>query len=320
MTTPRMPLPRTLLLLGGTGFVGTNLAMELVRAGHKVIIAGRGSKIVAGDGDPARSDVMLALTNTDAIASLVRDQGIDTVVHMASAMAPSSSFAEYEIEQRTIALPTMALGRRLAELGTDLIFFSSGGTVYGIVADGVAGEDDRCAPISYYGQAKLSIETDLAFLHRMHGLNYLIIRPSNPFGPHQALRGTQGLISVILGKMADARSLEVWGDGSSVRDYIYIDDLVASVRGLIEQDVRNTIVNLGSGHGHSLLEVVDTVTRVADRPLKLLFQPGRSVDVPRLVLNMDRLRDLGLHQARSLESGVRAYVELLADAGTLERT
>ncbi|KQU46012.1 hypothetical protein ASG67_15515 [Sphingomonas sp. Leaf339] len=304
-------------MLGGTGFLGTNLAADLVRAGHRVIVAGREARIAPYRKDQLRSDVILAVNDIEAIVALVREQGIDTVVHMASAMVPSSSFAEYEIEQQTIALPTMALGRRLADLETDLVFMSSGGTVYGASPNGMAGEEDSCEPISFYGQAKLAIEADLAFLRRAYGLNYLIVRPSNPFGPHQSLRGTQGLISVILGKIADNRPLEVWGDGTSIRDYIYVDDFTASVRGLIEQRVRNTIVNLGSGEGHSLLEVVATVKKVTGCALELVFRPSRPVDVPRLVLNISRLRDLGLHHARSLEHGVRTYVDVLASAGTV---
>lgn len=307
-----IPSPRTLLLLGGTGFIGINLAAELVRAGHRVIVSGRKVQDATRRDDLLRSDVVLALEDVDAIMALVHQQGVDTVVHMASAMIPSSSFEEYRIEQQTIALPTVALGQKLAELGTELVFLSSGGTVYGTVPSGLAREEDRCEPISYYGQAKLSIETDLAFLRRAYGLNYLVVRPSNPFGRHQALRGPQGLISVILGKMADNRPLEVWGDGTSIRDYIYIDDLVASVRSLIEQGVRNTTVNLGSGEGHSLLDVVETAKAVTGCPLELIFRPSRPVDVPRLVLDISRLRDLGLHRARSLESGIRTYVDLLA--------
>lgn len=302
--------PRTLLLLGGTGFVGTNLAAGLVRMGHRVIVSGRKPRAMF-ESHCLRSDVALELANVDAIATLVRDHSVDTVVHLASSMIPSSSSAEYEVEQQMVVRPTMVLGRILAGLGVDLIFFSSGGTIYGVVPNCMASEEDCCAPISYYGQAKLSIESDLAFLQRTHGLNCLIVRPSNPFGPHQALRGMQGLVSVILGRMADDLPLEVWGDGTSIRDYIYIDDLVASICGLIGQRVTNTTVNIGSGEGHSLLDVVDIVKAVTGRPLELSFRPGRSVDVSRLVLDIDRLRGLGLHQARPLESGVRAYVDWL---------
>jgi UDP-glucose 4-epimerase len=86
---------------------------------------------------------------------------------------------------------------------------------------------------------------------------------------------------------------------------------------LIEQRVLNTIINLGSGEGHSLLGVVDTVKVVTGNPLELVFRPSRRADVPRLVLDIGRLRDLGLHYTRSLEDGIRAYVDLLASSDGL---
>lgn len=301
-------MTRTILLIGGTQFIGRNLAVELEHAGHRVIVGGKlGPEAHADTALPSTTSLKLPLAGTDAIVSLVRREGVQTVVHMASAMKPSSTLADYAKEQAEIAVPTMELGVCLAAMGVELIFLSSGGTVYGQVSDNEAHEDDVCRPINYYGLSKLGIENGLAFLQRTKGLRFLILRVSNPYGRFQDLRGTQGIISVALGKMIDGKPLEVWGDGTNVRDYIYIDDLTATIRSLIESEVRGLTVNLGSGVGHSLVELVDIVRRVTGRPLDLLFHAARAVDVPRLVLNVSRLRDLGFDYSRSLESGIREY-------------
>jgi UDP-glucose 4-epimerase len=297
---------RTVLLLGGTGFVGTSLAGQLRARGHRVLVTGRGP--TARDGQPA---LVLSLADTAALLDLVKVERVDTVVHLASSLIPSSPAAAYLTEVEAVAIPTARLARSLAEAGVRLVYLSSGGTVYGAQAGRLLTEDTPCAPISIYGQAKLELELHLRFLQRTCGLRCLIVRPSNPFGPFQALNGAQGLISVIFGKLAENRPLEVWGDGSTVRDYIFIEDAAASMVDLIEQDVANTTLNLGSGIGYSLMEVVETVEAVTGRRPVLVHRPARAVDVPRLVLDVSRLRALGLLHTRPLAEGIRAYAHWL---------
>lgn len=308
MTTPHSSLSvrRTVLLLGGTGFIGSNLARELADAGHEVLIGAR-------EGDAAGTVHALPLEVPDAILAFARERGVDTVVHLVSTMKPGSSMSDYVDERRHVVTPTIHLAHGLARAGVGLVFLSSGGTIYGKIAGESAAEDDRCAPISLYGQSKLEIESWLEFLGRTAGLDYLIVRPSNPYGRNQPLRGSQGLIAVAMGKLLDRRPLEVWGDGSSIRDYIYIDDLVLSLRRLIEAGVRGVTLNIGSGEGYSLLAIVSVLRAVTGRSLDLVFRPARPVDVPTLTLDMRRLKEAGFHHARSLEDGIAAYAREVLD-------
>ncbi|WP_085809955.1 NAD-dependent epimerase/dehydratase family protein [Sphingomonas sp. TZW2008] len=294
--------PRRILLLGGSGFIGRNLAAALRRAGHEVTLTGRTAASVDGAAVSA-----LPLTATATILALIDARQIDTVVHLVSTMLPSSTAAQFEHEQHAVIAPTVALAGELAARGVALIFVSSGGTVYGALRNERAREDDACAPISLYGEAKRRVELALLELNAARGLRLLIVRPSNPYGTHQALDGAQGLVSVLLGRTRDGRALDVWGDGSSVRDYLHVADLVRSMRDLIEQEVLGTIVNIGSGAGHSLLDVVATVEAATGRRIALNFTPARAADVPRLVLDIARLRALGMDHARPLAAGVRAY-------------
>ena len=296
---------RTILLLGGTGFIGSNLARELAAAGHDVLVGAR-------TGNAARAVHALPIEDAAAILDFVRDRGVEVVVHLVSTMKPGSPMADYLIERQQVVTPTIQLAHGLAQAGVGLVFVSSGGTIYG-VTDGAPAEDDSCAPISLYGQSKLELETWIAFFGRTAGLRYLIVRPSNPYGRNQPLRGGQGLISVAMGKLLDRQPLEVWGDGSSVRDYIYVDDLVLSIRRLIEANMHGIIVNIGSGEGQSLLEIVATIEQVTGKELELIFRPSRPVDVPRLVLDVDRLRAIGLHHTRSLKDGIIAYAQEVLD-------
>lgn len=299
MTETLPTIPKTVLLLGGSGFVGINLAFNLQQAGHRVLSAsGKTNKQTA---------LSLPLEGIGEILELVRKEKVDVVVHLASSMVPSSTMSDYIAERDAVTLPTLQIGVGLAELGVGLLYLSSGGTVYGKGCQKTANEENFCEPISWYGHAKLELENGLSFLRRTQGLRCLIVRPSNPYGPHQPLRSKQGLISVIFGKIMDRSPLEIWGDGSSIRDYIYIEDMVNSLRGMIERGVYGLTLNLGSGVGHSLLDVVQVVQRVTGQDLDLVFKPGRAVDVPHLVLDVTRLMKMNLYQSRSLLEGVRDY-------------
>lgn len=290
----------TILLLGGTGFVGSNLARVLADAGHDVLIGERTA-------DAAANVHGLPIDNPDAILAFVLERGVSVVVHLASTMKPGSAMADYIAERRQVATPTIDLAHGLARSGVKLVFVSSGGTIYGVTTGAPVAEDDCCAPISLYGQSKLEMESWLRFLGRTAGLDYLIVRPSNPYGRNQPLRGGQGFISVAMGKLLDRLPLEVWGDGSVIRDYIYVDDLVLTIRQLIEAGISGMELNVGSGEGHSLLEVVNIVREASGRTLDLVFRPARPVDVPKLVLDVRRLKEIGLHHARPLEDGIAAY-------------
>jgi UDP-glucose 4-epimerase len=293
--------PRTMMLLGGTGFLGTHLAARLRCAGHRVLITGRAP--TARDGSPA---IGLPLDDVAAIVARARSEGVDTVVHLACQLLPSSTETAYAEELAEITLPMFRLARELAASGIRLAFLSSGGTVYGASTWPRVAEHVRCQPISLYGQAKLEAELHLDFLTRISGLRLLIFRPSNPYGLYQPLRGAQGLVSVILGRMIDGTPLDIWGDGLVVRDYIHVDDAIDAMAGLIERNAEGTF-NIGSGVGHSLLDVVRSIEQVTGRSLSRRFHPARAADVPRLVLDVTRLAAAGLHKARSLTEGVRYY-------------
>jgi nucleoside-diphosphate-sugar epimerase len=114
-------VPRTILLLGGTGFIGFNLARELVTAGHDVLVGAR-------TGDAAGTVHALPVEDAAAILDFVRDRGVEVVVHLVSTMKPGSSMADYLIERQQVVTPTIQLAHGLAQAGVALVFVSSGGT------------------------------------------------------------------------------------------------------------------------------------------------------------------------------------------------
>lgn len=143
------------------------------------------------------------------------------------------------------------------------------------------------------------------------GLRYLIVRPANPYGPHQDTRSGQGLVTVLTEKALRSETVEVWGDGTVVRDYIYVEDLCASIAHLVTKGFRDATVNIGTGHGSSVMDVVRAVEHETGVPLKLRFEEARRVDSARAVLDVSRLRATGSPMPRLLSVGLADYVRRL---------
>lgn len=230
------------------------------------------------------------LADYDLLHSILLDHNIDIVFHLVSTLVPGSSYEDYKREFENIIFPTVRLMGLCAEKNIKFIYFSSGGTIYGNNSQEKFLETDLREPISYYGLSKQIIEDSILFEHRRANLRYLIIRPSNPFGAGQSLNGVQGLIAVAIGKIMANEPLTIWGDGSSVRDYIYIDDLVKIMHELVHKDIENEVINLWSGIGYSINDVLLYLKNIACEKLVVKYETSRSVDVNNVVLDISKLQ------------------------------
>lgn len=250
------------------------------------------------------------LCDFEAIALLCKEYGVKVMIHLVSSLLPASSFEDYCADVDRVQKPTQRLLRFCGENGITFVFSSSGGTVYGS-QHGLLSETHQSEPISYYGLSKQETENLILFYHRTFNLNYLILRISNPYGPGQNLYGKQGLIAVILGKLFTGERVTVFGDGNSVRDYLYIEDLKRYVRALIEKGVVNRTINVGSGTGYAVNAIIDAIESVTQKKLTVEYVPSRTADVKEVVLCVDALRSIVPYEARSLTDGIRSFYEYL---------
>ena len=156
-----------------------------------------------------------------------------------------------------------------------LSIFSSGGTVYGDYKTTCYNEVDELKPISLYGMSKVIVENIIQYYSRVNEIEYLIIRPSNPFGKFQNGKGNQGLIAVIFDKILSNSVFEVWGDGSVIRDYISIDTLSKSVYMLSEKGLKNAVYNVCSGQGHSINDVISIIEKITKLKLNVVYKESR---------------------------------------------
>lgn len=271
------------LLLGGRGFIGRALAARLQQQGVSFDLVGR--------------------DKVDQLAALLPQ--CSTVVHLASTTTPGSSAMRPELELPNLALTLQLLRLLQAQPRTHLIYFSSGGTVYGNPVRLPVREDSPLAPLSYHGAAKVAQEM-FCQVAREQGHRVTILRPSNAYGPGQRLREGFGLVRTMLEHTRQGTEMEVWGDGANVRDYIYIDDVVEVTCRLIAEPERSGTYNLGSGVGHSITQVQGMAEAACGRKIKSVFRPARGADVREVILDNRSLREaLNWQAATDLATGIQ---------------
>jgi UDP-glucose 4-epimerase len=227
-----------------------------------------------------------------------------TVVHLASSTTPGSSATDPGMEKANLVLTLRLLKAMRAQPEAHLIFFSSGGTVYGNPEHLPVTEDTPIAPLSNHGAGKAAQEA-FCQAQRSHGHAVTILRPSNAYGPGQTLKGGFGLIRTMLECVRLGTPLEVWGDGENVRDFIYIDDIVEAATRLIQLPQDSGTYNLGSGVGYSINQVKGIVETQCGKELRTVYRPARGIDVRSVVLDNHRLTaSLGRQAGVGLAEGV----------------
>lgn len=305
---------KNILFIGGAGFIGSNIVRRFVEnEKYNVIVFEPVFANLSRLKEKIESITVVrgTLSDLELIKCVLDNHHIDIIVHLVSTLVPGSSYEDYKREFENVVFPTSRLMELCVSKKIKFVFFSSGGTVYGNSAKGGKfKESDTLSPISYYGLTKQILEANILFEYRRGKLDYLIIRPSNPFGRGQSLYGNQGFIAVAIGKILAREPLEIWGDGSNVRDYIYIDDLADTFYRLIEAEVKNEIVNVGSGFGYSVNDVISRIKSVINVPFEVEYKNCRSVDVNSMVLDVSKIRSLlGNIQHTHLEDGIKLFYD-----------
>lgn len=303
------------LLIGGAGFIGSNLIREFsLREGYEInVLEPEFASISRIEALPVKL-FRGNLSNIDLLESVLMSEKIDTVIHLVSTIIPGSSYDDYEREFTNVIFPSIRLMEICCRRNVKFVYFSSGGTIYGDRKGKVIPfvETDAMAPISYYGWSKQMMENSILYMNRTKGLRYLILRPSNPYGHGQNLHGKQGFIAVALGKILAGEPITVWGDGSSIRDYIYIEDLCKAVVDLLgNKDAVNVTINIGSSIGYSVNQILDVIKKCVSEPVEVEYVAPRQADVSSMVLDTRKLRDFISFNPISIEQGIEVFYNSL---------
>ena len=305
---------KNILIIGGTGFIGCNI-LEALKCDNYNIFLITSRKDLEQLKNSKVKVIQGSLNETNLIKKIISEHGIEVILHLASNLIPSSSKSQFDEEMRDIVLPTFELFNYISEKNLKIIYFSSGGTIYGN-ADGKILENTELRPINYYGYSKLIIENHIKLLARVGNLKYIILRPSNVYGKYQRIESKQGFIAVALGKMLSNQDIEIWGDGKTVRDYVDVSDIARAVRGVIDKNIENKIFNLGSGEGHSLTSVVKFLEKYLNRSATIIYKDKREVDVEKTILDISSLESFIEYNPKKLDEGIKDFIAHLSKQKT----
>jgi UDP-glucose 4-epimerase len=241
----------------------------------------------------------------------------DFIFHLASSSTPSSANADPIADVNANLIGTLGLLEicRVRPVRR-IIFISSGGTVYGVTTVTPVLETTPTDPITAYGIHKVAIEKYLALYRHLYGLDYVVLRVANPYGPMQLSRKNQGVVASFIQRALAAEPVEIWGSGEVVRDFVYIDDVVRALLMAAVHDGPSRLFNVGSGQGMSINAIANDIEHVLGRgPLQRIHRPARAADVPVNVLDISRIqKEMNWVPRVEWLDGLRATIAWAIDA------
>jgi UDP-glucose 4-epimerase len=297
---------KRVLILGGSGFIGTNILSyidQFLENEYEVVLFIRGighcvspvfkcvKKVYIGD-----------FSDNLSLVPIFEEQKIDLVIHLISTTVPNTS-NNFRFDVDSNLIPTLDfLNLMINYKCKDIVYLSSGGAVYGN-SFSKSKESDLNHPNSSYGIVKLSVERYLMLYSQQGLIKPLILRLSNPYGQfHTSMK--QGIINVALRSALHKKAFYVWGDGEARKDYIYIEDFTSILFKLIKQKVQNEIVNIGSGNTTSINEILNEINNFFP-DFKWGYKDVKNFDVNRNDLDTSKLISIiGNYDFIGLKTGI----------------
>jgi UDP-glucose 4-epimerase len=300
-----------ILIAGGGGFLGSTICDRFLCDHHTLRVFERprvepyrdflpneNVEWVTGDFS-SRHDIEEAL------------DGMDAVIHLVSTTLPKSSNDDPVYDVQSNVVSTLQVLDEMRKKGIrKIIFISSGGTVYGVPQHIPISENHPTDPICSYGISKLAIEKYLNLYKNLHGNQHVILRLATPYGPRQRIETAQGAIAAFLHRAMTCQPIQIWGDGSVVRDYIYVEDVAEAFAAALNYEGEETLFNIGSGKGWSLNQLIEKIEGLIDRPLEVQYQAARKFDVPANILCIEKaIRQLTWSPCTDMDKGLTKTIE-----------
>jgi UDP-glucose 4-epimerase len=295
------------LVLGGYGFIGRHIVQTFADENMAIVVFDIHAN--PAHSTPHCTYVAGDFSDHDKIDALIAQHAITHVVHLVSTTVPKSSNEDKPYDVESNVIPTLHLLDLCVKYQVKrLLFMSSGGTVYGAPQQLPVDESHPTNPMCSYGISKLAIEKYLFLYRHLYGLNYVVLRAANPYGPGQNPLSGQGIVANFVHKMFSGQSIEVWGDGSNVRDYFYVRDLAAIARKALFSEVIG-VFNVGSGVGISVNDIISMIARAGNFTPSVIYKEKRLLDVPSVVLNCNHAKNnFDWVPLTSINQGIEEYL------------
>ncbi len=300
-----------LVVLGANGFIGKHLVAGLAKASpnNTIVAFDKFADYQKGTDHPfdAYKNVTIVpgdFFNRSSVSSALEDASY--VFHLISTTTPATANDDPFIDVDTNVRGSVELFSLCVEHNVKkVIFVSSGGAVYGEINSDTIDETLPPAPRSPYGIGKLAIEHYLRYFKFTAGLDYVVFRAGNPYGPGQNIYGKQGVIPIFMHHFLKDEPLTIFGKGDMMRDYIYIDDLIAMMVGSYDKPNKHSEYNLGSGKGETVNELVELIEKCVGHAAKKEYLPTPSTFIQKNALNIDRfVQEFDIKPIVSLKDGI----------------
>ena len=304
-------MPKTSLVTGAAGFVGSHLVDRLLAEGHNV----------TGIDDLSSGDLKNLPRGCDLYKMDIRDPQVkqvvceinpDLIFHLAAQISVAVSAREPQFDAEVNiggALNLFEAARAISGKDAKLIYVTSGGTAYGDPELIPVSESVPVRPLSPYGASKLAVETYLPIYRKLCGLSYSIIRLANVYGPRQNPHGEAGVVAIFAKAMLEGRSLKIFGDGKDQRDYVFIGDVIDAIFKASESE-RSGPFNVGTGIGTSTDQIFTILASHCGYTKLPVNAPPRPGDISRISLDSSRAaEELGWISKMPLEEGLKITVE-----------
>lgn len=276
------------LVTGGAGFLGSHLVDALIARGEEAVVIDHHVK------DKRRfpnekAKVYRISFGDPSVKDILAEEKPDAIVHLAAQISVTKSIADPMDDAERNILDSLQLLQSAVEVGVKkIVFASSGGAIYGDHPKRPTPLLDRAQPLSPYGVAKQSFEWYLDHFHKHHGLQYVSLRFSNLFGPRQQVTKPMGegnVISLFLDRMlVTGEPLTIFGDGSSSRDFLYVDDAIDAILRSLDQNFVG-VVNVGTGKATTVKDLYDTLTKIHGKEHPVIHEPYRKGEVMHSVIH-----------------------------------
>jgi len=302
------------LVLGGDGFIGSHLVEDLLTRNLNVRVFEKLENNKLKNLGRVRKKIDLFFGDFRKKSDLNNAvKEVDFVFHFISLSTPASTVdnAKKDIEDNlinTINLLDVCVKNKVKKV----IFPSTGGSIYGTPKEGYAHEESPLAPITPHSINKLCVEKYLNYYKRHYNLDYVIYRISNAYGERQATEGKQGVIPIIMKKVLNNETIDLYGN--TIRDYIYVKDATYFIGNNFDKDHKYTVYNLGSGKGISLFRLVKIIEKINGAPIKINKLKRREFDVGKIILDVSRIKnEFGFETKTDIKEGLEKTFYYIKD-------
>ncbi|EJN6961859.1 NAD-dependent epimerase/dehydratase family protein [Photobacterium damselae] len=293
-----------ILIVGGSGFIAHHIIFKLIKHGHNVIVYGRRKPNIK------HSNLMFIEGELNEIADKLAYMKCEfhNSIYLVNNITVNDDRFDNDF-QNELSNNKKALSD-IFKISKRVVFFSSGGRIYKD-SDQKHTEDEELSASCFYGKSKIELEQFVINKSIEYDKDYLIIRPSNPYGKYQNINSNQGLIAISVSNILNKRPVEIWGDGDEIRDYIYIDDFVTLFyKLLIKGKLKYNIYNISSGVGYSTREIINTIHCNISFDFNIIYRSVSFKLIKKNILSNERvIKEVGELSFVGISDGISRYLK-----------